>query len=164
MAPFSEAEPALFDHERLNRARRLVEEFIAGRADLFTYRAREGFACDGHGDLQAADIYCLDDGPRILDCIEFDDALRYVDVTDDIAFLMMDLERLGAVDAAGLLAQSYAEFAGHPLPARSCTITSPIALSSGPRCPPFDGNKNTTAATSTRPKPPCGPPAPRPVR
>jgi uncharacterized protein len=116
MAPFTGGEPQLFDPERLNRARRLVEDFIAGRADLFTHRARAGFACDGHGDLQAADIYCLDDGPRILDCIEFDDALRYVDVTDDIAFLMMDLERLGAVDAAGVLAHAYAEFSGHPLP------------------------------------------------
>ena len=39
-----------------------------------------GGSVDGHGDLLADDIFCLDDGPRILDCIEFDDRLRYGDV------------------------------------------------------------------------------------
>ena len=33
---------------------------------------------DGHGDLLADDIFCMDDGPRILDCLEFDDHLRHV--------------------------------------------------------------------------------------
>jgi hypothetical protein len=28
---------------------------------------------DGHGDLLADDICCLEDGPRILDCLDFDD-------------------------------------------------------------------------------------------
>ena len=32
---------------------------------------------DGHGDLLAEDIFCLPDGPRILDCLEFDDRLRW---------------------------------------------------------------------------------------
>ena len=38
----------------------------------------------------------LSDGPRVLDCLEFDDELRYGDVLADVAFLAMDLERLGA--------------------------------------------------------------------
>ena len=32
-----------------------------------------GRVVDGHGDLLAEDIFCLADGPRMLDCIEFDD-------------------------------------------------------------------------------------------
>jgi aminoglycoside phosphotransferase family enzyme len=51
---------------------------------------------DGHGDLLADDIFLLDDGARILDCLEFDPRLRYGDVLADVAFLAMDLERLGA--------------------------------------------------------------------
>lgn len=94
----------------------LADGFLDGRATLFRQRIDAGFVCDGHGDLQAADIYCLDDGPRILDCLEFDDVLRTVDVADDVAFLAMDLERLGAPDLGRALVEAYAEFAGHPLP------------------------------------------------
>ena len=49
-------------------------------------------------------LFCLDDGPRVLDCIEFDDELRYGDVVADVAFLAMDLERVGASDAGGRFA------------------------------------------------------------
>jgi predicted kinase len=40
----------------------------------------------------------LDDGPRILDCIEFGEQYRWGDVLSDVAFLAMDLERLGRPD------------------------------------------------------------------
>ena len=104
------------DFGELEAVRALVEEFLTGREELFEQRVEAGFLRDGHGDLQAADIYCLDDGPRILDCIEFDDALRVVDVADDVAFLAMDLERLGAVGASQTLVRWYDEFSGHALP------------------------------------------------
>jgi uncharacterized protein len=82
----------------------LAHRYLEGRESLFTRRVEKGKVRDAHGDLLADDIYCLDDGPRILDCIEFDDRLRHVDVLDDIAFLAMDLERLGAAElAAGML-------------------------------------------------------------
>jgi hypothetical protein len=61
-------------------------------------------------------VFALPDGPRILDCIEFDDDLRFVDVVDDVAFLAMDLERLGAPDLARTFLRSYATGAGVELP------------------------------------------------
>ncbi len=51
----------------------------AGRQPLFEQRVAAGRACDGHCDLLADDIFCLEDGPRVLDCLEFDDALRLDD-------------------------------------------------------------------------------------
>ena len=51
-----------------------------------TKRIRSGCVLDGHGDLLADDIYCLDDGPRILDCLEFSDRLRWGDVLYDVGF------------------------------------------------------------------------------
>jgi predicted kinase len=45
-------------------------EFLAGREPLFTARIAAGRVVDGHGDLLAEDTFCLDDGPRILDCID----------------------------------------------------------------------------------------------
>ena len=40
-------------------------------------------------------VFLVDEGPQVLDCIEFDDELRYGDTLADVAFLAMDLERLG---------------------------------------------------------------------
>ena len=84
---------------------RLARRFLAGREELFTGRCADGRVVDGHGDLIADDVFCLDDGPRVLDCLEFDDRLRYVDGLDDVAFLAMDLERLGHPEIAETLAR-----------------------------------------------------------
>ncbi|HET9091710.1 MAG TPA: AAA family ATPase [Acidimicrobiales bacterium] len=92
--------------------RRLVASYLDGRAALFEKRVRDGRIVDGHGDLQAADIFCMPDGPRVLDCIEFDDRLRHLDVLDDVAFLVMDLERLGAGELAEALVSRYAALTG----------------------------------------------------
>jgi aminoglycoside phosphotransferase family enzyme/predicted kinase len=93
-----------------------VRRYLAGRDPLFTARIAAGQICDGHGDLQADDIYCLDDAPRILDCLEFDDRLRFGDVAADVAFLAMDLERLGHPEAAMRFLREYDEVAGAQLP------------------------------------------------
>jgi len=94
----------------------LAEDFLAGREPLFDRRIAEGHVVDGHGDLLADDVFCLDDGPRVLDCLEFDDHLRHVDVLDDVAFLAMDLERLGAPELGEQLLADYREFAGDAAP------------------------------------------------
>jgi len=92
IAPFA---PSVLDEDELDRIAQLSRDYLSGRHDLFDQRIRDGRACDGHGDLQAEDIFILDDGPRILDCLEFSDLLRCGDVLADVAFLAMDLERLG---------------------------------------------------------------------
>ncbi len=65
----------------------------------------------------ADDIFCLDDGPRVLDCIEFDDDLRLGDALADVAFLAMDLEDLGRPDLAELFLAAYREHAADVWPA-----------------------------------------------
>lgn len=102
--------------EGLEEVERLVRRYLAGRERLFDSRVEQGRVVDGHGDLLAEDIFCLDDGPRILDCLEFDDHLRYVDGLDDAAFLAMDLEQLGASRAAAYFLARYGEYSGDPAP------------------------------------------------
>lgn len=85
----------------------LAEEYLAGRRGLLDRRERAGLVKDGHGDLLADDIFCLDDGPRILDCLEFDRALRVGDVLADLAFLAMDLTYRGQPGLARLLVDTY---------------------------------------------------------
>ena len=104
------------DPSAIAETERLASRFLAGRAALFEARASGGHALAGHGDLLADDIFCLDDGPRILDCLEFDDRLRWLDGLDDAAFLAIDLERLGAPALAEQFTSSYAEYSGDPAP------------------------------------------------
>ncbi|HTX85850.1 MAG TPA: AAA family ATPase [Streptosporangiaceae bacterium] len=96
---------------------RLAERFLAGREPLLADRMQAGRIIDGHGDLLAEDIFCLDDGPKILDCLEFDDRLRWLDGLDDASFLAMDLDRLGRPDLAEQFVDWYAEFTADPAPA-----------------------------------------------
>ncbi|GAA3517830.1 phosphoenolpyruvate synthase [Nocardioides daeguensis] len=102
--------------EALSEVTGLVHRFLDGREDLFVDRLRRGAVVDGHGDLTTDDVFCLDDGPRLLDCLEFDDRLRYVDRLDDIAFLAMGLDQLGAADSARLLIDTWSSCVGDPAP------------------------------------------------
>lgn len=111
-----EFEGTLLDGGELASIERCVRRYLAGRAGLFDSRVRTGCIVDGHGDLIADDVYCTPDGPRALDCLEFDDRLRYLDRIDDAAFLAMDLERLGAPEEAQHFLDSYQEFAGDTAP------------------------------------------------
>jgi uncharacterized protein len=95
----------------------LAQAYLVGRGPLLEARRAGGWICDGHGDLLADDVFVLADGPRVLDCIEFADELRHGDVVADIAFLAMDLERLGAPEAAQRFVAAYEEAAGAPVPA-----------------------------------------------
>jgi predicted kinase len=96
--------------------RDLARRYLDGRAALFDHRIARGNIVDGHGDLLADDIFCLDDGPRILDCVEFDDELRYGDVLADVSFLAMDLERIGAPDLGARFMSWYRELSAETYP------------------------------------------------
>lgn len=98
-----------FPPEQLDAVQALVADYLTGREPLFARRVAEGRIRDVHGDLLADDIYCYPDGPRILDCIEFDDRLRFVDVVDDAAFLAMDLERLAGKGPAERFLADYSQ-------------------------------------------------------
>ena len=96
--------------------RLLTRRYLGGRVALFEDRRRRNGIVAGHGDLLAEDIFCLPDGPRILDCVEFDDSLRHLDQIDDAAFLVMDLERLGDRNSAALFRERYLELSGDTAP------------------------------------------------
>ena len=101
----------------IDETEHLAERFLGGRGALFDARIRAGRVVDGHGDLLADDVFCLDDGPRILDCLDFDDRLRWLDGLDDASFLAMDLERLGAPELADRFSGWYMEYSADTAPA-----------------------------------------------
>jgi predicted kinase len=79
-------------------------------------RAARGLVVDGHGDLRAEHVLLEGDRILVVDRLEFDAELRQADVAEDLAFLTMDLERLGARWAAERLVEGYAGAGGDPGP------------------------------------------------
>ncbi|HET8523150.1 MAG TPA: hypothetical protein VFL82_07950, partial [Thermomicrobiales bacterium] len=93
-----------------------MRDFLDRNRELLAQRVADGWIREGHGDLRAEHICVEPDGQlQIFDCIEFNVALRRADVASDIAFLLMDLSRLGAGTAASALAARY-RAAGIDLP------------------------------------------------
>ncbi|WP_242676701.1 AAA family ATPase [Rhodococcus sp. ABRD24] len=111
-----ELDQDIVDPDRLDAIERRVLRFLDGRQQLFAQRIADARIVDGHADLLADDIFCLDDGPRILDCLEFDDDLRYVDGLDDVSCLAMDLEFQGRGDLADRFLDRYAALIDDPAP------------------------------------------------
>jgi aminoglycoside phosphotransferase family enzyme/predicted kinase len=118
-ASFAQVRPhagTLLPADLLDAVETHVHRFLAGRDDLFEARVRRGAVVDGHGDLTTDDIFCLPDGPRLLDCLEFDDRLRHVDQLDDVAFIAMGLEDAGAHALSQRLVETWATLVGDPAP------------------------------------------------
>ncbi len=65
-----------------------------------------------HGDLHLRNIYLTEDGPRLFDCIEFNDQIATVDVLYDLAFLLMDLWHRDLREHANLVMNHYLDLAG----------------------------------------------------
>lgn len=78
----------------------LAERFAAGRV-------RE---C--HGDLHAGNVARFEGRLVAFDCIEFEPAFRWIDVADEISFLLVDLARLGCPRHARAFLDAYLRESG----------------------------------------------------
>lgn len=97
-------------HSDYDQVRHMVEHFTTYHAEWFTQRIAAGCIRDCHGDLRAEHIYLESGGMQIIDCIEFNTRFRFIDVASEVAFLAMDLERLGAVALAQDFVRAYVRF------------------------------------------------------
>jgi aminoglycoside phosphotransferase family enzyme/predicted kinase len=101
--------------ERLDAADTFTRCFLAARRSELEARARAGLVRDCHGDLRAEHVIVPTRGNLyVYDCVEFNPALRQIDVAADIAFLVMDLARLGAESSARKLVEEYRRAGGDP--------------------------------------------------
>ncbi len=77
-------------------------------------RAKTEKIIDGHGDLRPEHI-CLEQNggpPVIFDCLQFDPNLRLIDPVDELSFLSLECERLGATAVNSLLFRQYSLITG----------------------------------------------------
>ena len=89
---------------------RLTERarFALDRGGVLLDRRRDdGLVRHCHGDLHLRNIVLLDGQPTLFDAIEFNDQISCIDVLYDLAFLLMDLWRLGLPQHANAVWNGY---------------------------------------------------------
>ncbi|MBL8260263.1 MAG: AAA family ATPase [Candidatus Competibacteraceae bacterium] len=76
-------------------------------------RKAQGYIRECHGDLHLGNMILAGDGQiMIFDGIEFNDDLRWIDVFNDLAFLIMDLRFHGREAFAQVALDTYLQFSG----------------------------------------------------
>jgi aminoglycoside phosphotransferase family enzyme/adenylate kinase family enzyme len=92
---FEQIRPRLSASHDLERLASLEHWTIRHHAQLrarFAARKADGFIRECHGDMHLGNMALVDREVTIFDGIEFNPALRWIDVMSDVAFLVMDLE------------------------------------------------------------------------
>ncbi len=111
MAALDGATPAL-DFSAADVLRRWIANRCADLEPFWTQRHSDGFVRECHGDLHLANIVRLESGVAAFDCIEFDSALRCIDVMEDAAFPLMDFVARGRPDLGWYFLNGWLERTG----------------------------------------------------
>ncbi len=116
MDDFTHTRPLLTDPADLD-ALAAVERWTLATTERLWPRLAErkagGWIRECHGDLHLGNLVLADTGQvTIFDCIEFNDDLRWIDVINDLAFLLMDLRFRSAGGCAQRLLNTYLEYGG----------------------------------------------------
>ncbi|MDH6258463.1 hypothetical protein [Bradyrhizobium sp. BR13661] len=80
---------------KILRIASVQRRFLKHGARLLAERVSRRLVVDGHGDLRPEHIWLSPPFP-IIDCLEFNSRLRANDALDEVAFLHLECERLGA--------------------------------------------------------------------
>lgn len=104
-------------HATVNLVLKATRDFVARDSQVLTDRVRKGCVVEGHGDLRPQHV-CLVDPPVIIDCLEFNRKLRLVDPFEELVFLGLECERLGAFWVGNLVVKRCADALGGPPPDR----------------------------------------------
>jgi uncharacterized protein len=75
-------------------------------------RHEDGRVRECHGDLHAANVVRLESKLMPFDCLEFEPAFRWIDVADEVAFLLADLEARGCQRHAQAFLGGYLSHSG----------------------------------------------------
>lgn len=89
--------------ERLHDGQKAALHAVAG---LFEQRVAGRHIVEGHGDLRPEHV-CFRPELAIIDCLEFSSELRTVDAIDELGFLALECERLGAPAVGKALLRHY---------------------------------------------------------
>lgn len=105
------------DGARLEKILGGIEDILSAQPELLKARVKGGRIIEGHGDLRPEHV-CLNTPPVIIDCLEFNREFRLVDPADELTFLGLECERLGAGWIGPALLNRYTERLGDTPSAR----------------------------------------------
>ncbi len=96
--------------DSLSKLHRTQLRFLSIFGEQLAERARKGHVIDGHGDLRPEHI-CIEAGGSvtIFDCLQFDPELRTIDCFDELSFLSLECERIGAPQVDAMIFDRYSE-------------------------------------------------------
>ena len=100
------------ERDEIEVLRTWTEGEHAARHGAFLRRRAQGFVRECLGDLHLNNIARIDGELVIFDCIEFNDAMRWIDVMSEVAFTVMDLQDRGRADLAHRFLNAYLELTG----------------------------------------------------
>lgn len=99
-------------HSRMLRLQQWSEAEFDRLQSTFIGREENGYIRECHGDMHLGNIVLIDEEPVLFDCIDFSGELRWIDVMNDLAFLIMDLHEHDALNNARRLLNHYLEITG----------------------------------------------------
>lgn len=97
--------------DMVHRACDRLGRFIDVEGARLDERARQGRIVEGHGDLRPEHVY-LSPRTLVIDCLEFDRELRLADPADELAYLAMECDDIGATSVHRWLFDAWAEASG----------------------------------------------------
>jgi aminoglycoside phosphotransferase family enzyme len=89
--------------------------WLETRREALLDRLHGGHVIEGHGDLRPEHVF-LGPPPAVIDGLEFDRTLRLLDPAEEIAFLALECDRLGAPWAGAIFRDRCAGARGAPAP------------------------------------------------
>jgi uncharacterized protein len=99
---------------RLRRIAQGQQSFVEQYGSTLANRVSQGRIVEAHGDLRPEHVCLLPEhvlsgveGPLVIDCLEFNRTFRILDALDDLGFLALECERLGAPEIGIALLDEY---------------------------------------------------------
>jgi uncharacterized protein len=108
---FAQVEPFVgrfVSRDTLDAVRTHQLGILEEQSGRFRGRVEQGRIRDGHGDLRLEHVYLEAAGPIVIDCVEFNEALRKGDAAADVAFLAMELMARSRADLGEVFLAAFA--------------------------------------------------------
>jgi len=95
---FDHIRPLLSDDQQIRQLQAIQawgDEQWRNKAAFMQGRKQQGYVRECHGDLHLSNMTLINGNVTLFDCIEFNPELRWIDVINEIAFLVIDLLHFG---------------------------------------------------------------------
>ena len=82
------------------------------KAEIMTRRKQQGYVRECHGDLHLSNMTLINGQVTLFDCLEFNALLRWIDVINEVAFVLIDLLQMREESLAFRLLNRYLQLTG----------------------------------------------------